>query len=106
MKAISEINQKHIAILDEIEEMKTKENDKFSEGLKNAMEQITEMNTYIDLLTIGDLEEGLQEGELEEHNTIMQEESRRLAFGLKLTLKNLLTVEEPAQPSDDDDSSL
>lgn len=106
MKAISEINEKHIAILDEIEEMKTNENDRFAEGLKNAMEQITEMNTYVDLLTIGDLEEGLQDGELEEHNKIMQEELRRLAFGIKQTLKNLLRVEEPAQTSDDDDSSL
>lgn len=108
MRAISEINEKHIAILDEIEEMKTNENERFADGLKNAMNQITEMNTYIDLLTIGDLEEGLQDGELEEHNRLMQDELKRLASGLTQTLKNLLSVEDPSQienpsqPSDDE----
>lgn len=106
IKPVTEMKEKHIAILSEIEDMKSGDMKVYTDGLKKALEQIDEMTTYIDMITLGDLEEGLQEDELLEQNAHIQNELKRLTFGVKFTLDGFMGIKEPSLLDSDDEITI
>lgn len=91
MAAIAKVNNKHIAILEEIADMNSENETGYISGIKRALEQLNETNTYIEMITLAGIEEGLQPDEIDDHYEHIQNELKRLMFGIKYTLDRMLT---------------